>query len=40
MDVKVIAASFSYFLKLKEDPKYGTYTWTLDYKYNSDFGTH
>lgn len=37
MDVKVIAASFAYFLKLKEDPKHGTYTWTLDYRYSSDF---
>eukprot|EP01041_Mallomonas_annulata_P006182 gene6181-12518_t len=37
MDVSVVGARFSYFLKLKREPKYSTYTWTLDYKYNSDF---
>ena len=23
---------------LTHEPKHNTYTWTLDYKYNSDFG--
>lgn len=27
-----------YFLKLRHEPKYDTLTWTLDYRYNSDFG--
>ena len=29
---------FGYFLSLTYEPKYLTYTWTLDYQYNSDFG--
>lgn len=37
MDVKVLAASFAYFLRLTETPRLGTYTWTLDYRFNSDF---
>ena len=30
---------FSYYLLLRHEPKYQTFTWTLDYRYSSDFGT-
>lgn len=30
--------SLDFFLKLKYQPCYNTYTWTLDYRYQSDFG--
>ena len=35
----VFALKFGYYLSLTHEPKYNTYTWTLDYKYSSDFGT-
>jgi hypothetical protein len=28
---------FGYYLVLTHEPRYNTYTWTLDYEYNSDF---
>lgn len=31
---------FGYYLFLTHEPKYNTLTWTLDYRYNSDFGTY
>jgi hypothetical protein len=36
--VGVSIVTFGYYLRLKYDPNYMTYTWTLDYQYNSDFG--
>lgn len=36
-DVGVMGMRFGYFLLLTHEPKYNTLTWTLDYKYNSDF---
>jgi hypothetical protein len=30
--------SFNYYMRLKYDPKYYSFIWTLDYQYNSDFG--
>jgi hypothetical protein len=36
--VGVSIVTFGYYLRLKYDPSYMTYTWTLDYQYNSDFG--
>ena len=38
--VGVSFVTFGYFLRLKYDPSYMTYTWTLDYQYSSDFGEH
>jgi len=37
-DISVVGIKFAYFLQLREDPKLSTYTWTLDYRYSSDFG--
>jgi hypothetical protein len=34
----VFRVGFRYFLDLTYEPKYNTYTWTLDYNRNSDFG--
>lgn len=36
-NVGISFLSFGYYLLLTFEPKYYTYTWTLDYKYNSDF---
>lgn len=36
--VGVSFVTFGYYLRLKYNPKYMTYTWTLDYQYSSDFG--
>lgn len=36
-DVSVVGVRFGYFLKLTKEPKYDTFTWTLDYRYASDF---
>lgn len=35
--VGLMGLSFGYFLKLKKNPIHNTFTWTLDYRYNSDF---
>ena len=35
--VGLMGLSFGYFLKLKKSPIHNTFTWTLDYRYNSDF---
>lgn len=35
----VMGLSFSYFMKLRHEPQHNTLTWTLDYRYSSDFGT-
>jgi len=35
--VGVFGLKFGYYLLLTHEPKYQTLTWTLDYKYNSDF---
>jgi hypothetical protein len=37
--VGLMGMSFGYFLKLKHEPKYNTFTWTQDYRHSSDFGT-
>lgn len=37
-NIGLMGLNFKYFLKLTHEPKYNTLTWTLDYKYNSDFG--
>jgi hypothetical protein len=37
-DVGALGMGFGYFLLLTYEPKYSTLTWTLDYRYNSDFG--
>lgn len=37
-DIGVLGMRFGYFLMLTHEPKYNTLTWTLDYRYNSDFG--
>ena len=29
--------TFGYYLVLTREPQYNTFTWTLDYQYNSDF---
>lgn len=36
--IGLMGMGFTYFLLLTHEPKYDTVTWTLDYKYNSDFG--
>ena len=36
--VGVSFVTFGYYLRLKYNPSYMTYTWTLDYQYSSDFG--
>ena len=36
-DISVLGMKFGYFLDLTHEPKYNTLTWTLDYRYNSDF---
>ena len=36
-DISVLGMKFGYFLALTHEPKYNTLTWTLDYRYNSDF---
>ena len=38
--VGVSFVTFGYYLRLKYDPSYSTYTWTLDYRYSSDFGRY
>lgn len=35
--VGISLITFEYFLKLTYEPKYNTYTWTLDYGHTSDF---
>ena len=35
--VGVSLVTFGYYLKLTYEPKYVSYTWTLDYQYSSDF---
>lgn len=37
-DIGLMGMTFGYFLLVKHEPKYNTLTWTLDYRYNSDFG--
>jgi len=37
LDVAVFGIKFRYFLKTALNPKYNTFTWTLDYSRNSDF---
>lgn len=37
-DVGALGMRFGYYLLLTYEPKYSTLTWTLDYRYNSDFG--
>lgn len=36
-DVGALGLRFRYYLLLMHQPKYNTVSWTLDYKYNSDF---
>ena len=36
-DTVAMGMGFRYWLALKHEPKYNTFTWTLDYNYNSDF---
>jgi hypothetical protein len=36
-DVGAVGMRFGYFLHLTFEPKWNTLTWTLDYRYNSDF---
>eukprot|EP01041_Mallomonas_annulata_P005185 gene5185-10369_t len=36
-NVGVVGMRFGYFLKLTHEPKYMTFTWTLDFKHTSDF---
>ena len=36
-DTAALGVGFRYWLALKYEPKYNTFTWTLDYDYNSDF---
>lgn len=36
-DTAALGMGFRYWLALKHEPKYNTFTWTLDYNYNSDF---
>ena len=35
--VGIFPLSFTYYLTLTYEPKYNTYTWTLDYSKSSDF---
>ena len=35
--VGLLGMSFGYYLQLKRSPIHNTFTWTLDYRYNSDF---
>ena len=35
--VGLLGMKFGYFLQLKKNPVHNTFTWTLDYRYNSDF---
>ena len=35
--VGLLGMSFGYYLQLKRNPVHNTFTWTLDYRYNSDF---
>jgi hypothetical protein len=37
-EVGMAMVSFSYYLLLSHEPRYQTFTWTLDYRYSSDFG--
>jgi hypothetical protein len=37
-EVGLFPLTFSYYLLLTYEPKYQTFTWTLDYRYSSDFG--
>ena len=39
-DVGVSLLNFNYYLMLSHEPQYQTFTWTLDYRYHSDFGTN
>ena len=36
-NVGISLVGFGYYLVLTFEPRYNTYTWTLDYQYNSDF---
>jgi Polyketide cyclase / dehydrase and lipid transport len=36
-NVGISLVGFGYYLVLTHEPRYNTYTWTLDYEYNSDF---
>lgn len=36
-NVGALGMRFGYFIKFTHEPTYNTYTWTLDYKYSSDF---
>ena len=36
-DTAALGMGFRYWLALRYEPKYDTFTWTLDYNYNSDF---
>ena len=36
-NVGISLLGFGYYLVLTFEPRYNTYTWTLDYQYNSDF---
>lgn len=38
-EVGIGLITFNYYLMLKHEPKYQTFTWSLDYRYYSDFGT-
>lgn len=38
--VGMFGIRLGYYLLLTHEPKYNTLTWTLDYKYSSDFGEH
>ena len=35
--VGLLGMGFGYYLQLKRSPVHNTFTWTLDYRYNSDF---
>jgi hypothetical protein len=39
-EVGMAMVSFSYYLLLSHEPRYQTFTWTLDYRYSSDFGMY
>ena len=39
-DVGAVGMRFGYYLALTFEPTVNTLTWTLDYRYNSDFGIY
>jgi hypothetical protein len=39
-DVSAMTMGFRYWLALTYEPAYATYTWTLDYNFESDFGAY